>query len=157
MHFCRTKYTNFTLNVNFCQSLSNVNRCDYTFTIYKTANTYLGMPLNYLGREIDIAKIRKKIRRLGNTNILNRRGLFITSYILYQHYFVFVVDTIESLIKEEFDALYGDELDFTTACSDGNIVSVKDNGSHLSVDYETRLEYCQLVKKIRMFEFIDQV
>ena len=67
------------------------------------------------------------------------------------------LDTIESLKEEEFDALYGDELDFSTACSDGNIVSVKGSGAQLSVDFETRLEYCQLVKKIRMFEFIDQV
>jgi hypothetical protein len=59
--------------------------------------------------------------------------------------------------KEDFDAMYGDDLDFTTACSDGSIVPVKSDGAQLLVDYEARLEYCQLVKKSRMLEFIDQV
>jgi hypothetical protein len=59
--------------------------------------------------------------------------------------------------KEEFDAMYGHDLDFTTACSDGSIVSVKGGGPQLLVDYEARLEYCLLVKKIRMMEFNDQV
>ena len=70
---------------------------------------------------------------------------------------VFDLDNIESIKREEFDSIYGHDLDFTTACSDGSVVSVKDNGNELLVDYEVRLEYCQLVKKIRMLEFIDQV
>lgn len=59
--------------------------------------------------------------------------------------------------KKEFDAMYGHDLDFTTAFSDGTIEPVKENGHQLRVDYETRLEYCQLVKKRRMMEFLDQV
>ena len=53
--------------------------------------------------------------------------------------------------------MYGHDLDFTTACSDGRVVALKDDDGQLSVDYEARLQYCQCVRKARMLEFIDQV
>ena len=61
--------------------------------------------------------------------------------------------------EEEFESMYGDghDLDFTTACSDGRVVALKDDDSQLLVDYQARLEYCQCVRKARMLEFIDQV
>ncbi|XP_028406216.1 uncharacterized protein LOC114528733 isoform X2 [Dendronephthya gigantea] len=68
-----------------------------------------------------------------------------------------MINNFESMKREEFDATYGKDLDFTTAFSDGTIESVKENGHQLLVDYETRLEYCQLVKKSRMMEFLDQI
>lgn len=53
--------------------------------------------------------------------------------------------------------MYGNDLDFSTTCSDGRAVELKDDDGQLSVDYEARMEYCQCVRKARMLEFIDQV
>ena len=93
------------------------------------------------------------------TTTLTSNSTTLTSNSAYCTNIFFVVDAdnIESIKKEEFDAMYCHDLTFTTACSDDSIESVKDDGRQLLVDYEARLEYCQLVKKIRMFEFIDQV
>ena len=41
--------------------------------------------------------------------------------------------------------------------SDGSVIDVKDEGSQIQVDYDDHFEYCELVRKTRMMESINQV
>lgn len=68
-----------------------------------------------------------------------------------------LINNIEMVDRQEFSEVYATDLDFITALSDGSVVEVKDGGYQVQVDYDARLEYCELVKKTRMMESINQV
>ena len=68
-----------------------------------------------------------------------------------------LIERIESMDKESYDAHFSEERVWTTVLSDGSTVSLKPDGADLSVRYEDRLEYCAMVKKLRMTEADKQV
>ena len=77
----------------------------------------------------------------------------------YYRYFIQVklIESIESMDKEGYDAYFSEERVWTTVLSDGSTVPLKPDGADLSVRYEDRLEYCAIVKKLRMTEADKQV
>ncbi len=62
-----------------------------------------------------------------------------------------LIDSIETMTKEKFDAAFAGALDYSTVLSNGDTVALVGNGQKL-VTYEDRLEYCRLVKEARMAE-----
>ncbi len=62
-----------------------------------------------------------------------------------------LIDSIETMSKEKFDASFAGALDYSTVLSNGDTVPLLGTGEKL-VTYEQRLEYCRLVKETRMAE-----
>ena len=63
-----------------------------------------------------------------------------------------LIDSIETMEKELFNTTFAGALNFTTVLSNGVTVNLVPGGDDRYVTYEDRLEYCQLVKQIRMKE-----
>ena len=68
-----------------------------------------------------------------------------------------MIELIESMDQETFEASFAGELTFTTSLSDQTIVPLKDGCTEAHVQYEGRLHYCRLVKETRMVECREQV
>ncbi|XP_046857635.1 uncharacterized protein LOC124451045 [Xenia sp. Carnegie-2017] len=66
-----------------------------------------------------------------------------------------MINNIEVITKNDFETQFGTDLDYTTANSDGTIITVKHCDT--MVNYESRFEYCELVKKARMMESLEQI
>ena len=67
------------------------------------------------------------------------------------------IDSIETMSKEKFNAAFVGALNYTTVLSNGETVSLVENGAEKLVMYEDRFEYCRLVKEKRMTESTAQV
>ena len=63
-----------------------------------------------------------------------------------------LIDSIECMTRETFDSTFAGVLNFTTVLSNGTTVNLVPNGEERYVTYDDRLEYCQLVKDVRMGE-----
>lgn len=68
-----------------------------------------------------------------------------------------LIDSIEGMTREIFDATFAGVLNFTTVLSNGTTVHLVPNGEERFVTYDDRLEYCQLVKDVRMGESKSQI
>ncbi|XP_041475804.1 E3 ubiquitin-protein ligase HECTD3-like [Lytechinus variegatus] len=68
-----------------------------------------------------------------------------------------MIELIESMDRETFEASFAGELTYTTSLSDQTIVPLKDGCTDTQVLYDDRNEYCRLVKKARMNECTEQV
>ncbi|XP_072048843.1 E3 ubiquitin-protein ligase HECTD3-like isoform X2 [Amphiura filiformis] len=68
-----------------------------------------------------------------------------------------LTETIEKMDKETFTAHFADELTYTTVLSDHRLVDLKNNGSGVKVQYEERMEFCQLMQEARTQESSAQV
>lgn len=68
-----------------------------------------------------------------------------------------MIELIESMDRETFEASFAGELTYTTSLSDQTIVPLKDGCTDTHVLYDDRQEYCRLVKKARMAECTEQV
>ena len=67
------------------------------------------------------------------------------------------IDSIETMEMEKFEASFSGCLNFVTVLSNGTTVSLLPGGEDRQVMYDDRLEYCQLVKEIRMKEVVHQI
>ena len=68
-----------------------------------------------------------------------------------------LIDSIETMSREKFEASFEGALNFTTVLSNGETVSLVPNGGERLVTYEDRLEYCKFVKQKRMDESKAQI
>ena len=69
-----------------------------------------------------------------------------------------MVDHMEQMDEEEFDAYFADSRTWTTTLSDGTTVHLKPEvGADVAVSYSDRLEYAKLVRETRMNECNEQV
>lgn len=64
---------------------------------------------------------------------------------------------MENMDKETFDFRFGEDLVYTTLLSDGQMVELIPGGSNISVCYEDRSKFIQLVQKARLEESRQQV
>jgi len=67
-----------------------------------------------------------------------------------------LLESMKTIDEDEFKAYFGDELMWTAALSDGNVVHLKP-GHDDSVHFNDRLSYISLVKQARMNESRHQV
>lgn len=67
------------------------------------------------------------------------------------------MNEIEKMDKDSYDAYFGGMRTWTVVLSDGTSVPLKPNGNQLTVLYEERLEYVQLVREARLNEIKQQV
>lgn len=63
-----------------------------------------------------------------------------------------LLSSIETMTKEKFDVAFAGALTYNTVRSDGENVPLLEDSESL-VTYEERLEYCKLVKEVKMKEF----
>lgn len=68
-----------------------------------------------------------------------------------------LIDSIEGMEKGKFDSTFLGVLNFTTVLSNGDTVDLVPEGEGKLVSYEDRLQYCELVKEIRMKESEKQI
>ena len=68
-----------------------------------------------------------------------------------------LIDSIETMSREKFDAAFADSLNYTVVLSNGETVPLLANGEEKLVSYDERLEYCRLVKEKRMHESRAQI
>jgi E3 ubiquitin-protein ligase HECTD3 len=68
-----------------------------------------------------------------------------------------LIDSLEGMTREIFDSTFADILNFTAVLSNGETVDLVPNGENRYVTYDDRLEYCQLVKDVRMKESKAQI
>ena len=68
-----------------------------------------------------------------------------------------LIDSIETMNREKFDAAFAGALNYTTVLSNGETVSLIPNGGERLVTYEDRLDYCKYVKEKRMKEAKAQI
>lgn len=59
--------------------------------------------------------------------------------------------------KEDYDLKYANEITWSCVLSDGTMHKLQSNGNLKYVTYEERLEYCELVKSVRLAESDKQV
>ena len=64
---------------------------------------------------------------------------------------------MENMDKETFDFRFGEDLVYTTLLSDGQMVELIPGGSNISVGYEDRSKFIELVQKARLEESRQQV
>lgn len=64
---------------------------------------------------------------------------------------------MEKYSREEYDSKYAESRTWTCTLSDGTLCTLKDGGSDKCVTFDERLEYCEMVKKVRMSESDKQV
>lgn len=67
------------------------------------------------------------------------------------------LEAMENMDKETFDFRFGEDLVYTTLLSDGQMVELIPGGSNISVCYEDRSKFIQLVQKARLEESRQQV
>lgn len=67
------------------------------------------------------------------------------------------MNEIEKMDKDSYDAYFHGERTWNVILSDGTSVPLKPNGNQLTVLYEERLEYVQLVREARLSEMKHQV
>lgn len=67
------------------------------------------------------------------------------------------LEAMENMDKETFEFRFGEDLVFTTLLSDGQMVELIPGGSNISVCYEDRSRFIQLVQKARLEESRQQV
>ena len=69
-----------------------------------------------------------------------------------------LIDSIETMSRETFEAAFEGALKFTAVLSNGDTVSLQPDGDEeRMVTYDNRLEYCKLVKTFRMKENKTQI
>ncbi|XP_013403036.1 E3 ubiquitin-protein ligase HECTD3 isoform X2 [Lingula anatina] len=68
-----------------------------------------------------------------------------------------VLETMETLDQETFEAHFGEDRTWTTVLSDGTPLPLKSADSDSAVQYEDRVEYIKLVQEARMNECEEQV
>lgn len=68
-----------------------------------------------------------------------------------------LIDSIEGMEQSLFDSTFAGVLNFTTVLSNGKTVPLVSGGEDRYVTYDDRLEYCQLVKDVRMKESEAQI
>ncbi|XP_053549532.1 E3 ubiquitin-protein ligase HECTD3 isoform X2 [Bombina bombina] len=68
-----------------------------------------------------------------------------------------LLEMMEQMDKETFGFKFGEELTYTTVLSDQRMVDLISGGSNISVRYEDRMEFIEMVKKARLEESKDQV
>ena len=68
-----------------------------------------------------------------------------------------LIESIETMSKEKFNDAFAGALNYTTVLSNGETVSLVEDGADKLVTYEDRFEYCRLVKEKRMTESDAQV
>ena len=68
-----------------------------------------------------------------------------------------LVDSIESMQQDNFEEMFEGALNFTTVLSNGDTVNLVPSGEERFVTYNDRLEYCELVKEVRMKESEKQI
>ncbi|XP_064625661.1 E3 ubiquitin-protein ligase HECTD3-like isoform X2 [Lineus longissimus] len=67
-----------------------------------------------------------------------------------------LIDTMESMDKDTFDAHLADDLTWSIVRSDGVTIPLKENGANVKVTFDDRLEYIRLVQDARMNESNEQ-
>ena len=67
------------------------------------------------------------------------------------------VDSIETMSREKFDESFNGVLKFTTVSSNGEAISLIPDGAEKQVTYDSRLEYCKIVKEKRLSENTFQI
>jgi E3 ubiquitin-protein ligase HECTD3 len=84
-----------------------------------------------------------------------------TDYMSVDETQVMTLNQIEKMDKDTYDDTYNTTFDsmrtWTVVLSDGTSVPLKPDGNQLSVSYEERLEYVQLVREARLNETKQQV
>ena len=68
-----------------------------------------------------------------------------------------LIDSIEGMEREKFESTFLGVLNFTAVLSNGDTVDLVPDGENRLVSYDDRLEYCKLVKKVRMKESEKQI
>lgn len=72
-----------------------------------------------------------------------------------------MIDHMEKMTQEEFDAYFADSCTWTTTLSDGSTVTFEShlvpNNNDNTVQYADRLTFAKLVQESRMNEFNQQV
>ncbi|KAM9326144.1 E3 ubiquitin-protein ligase HECTD3 [Gastrophryne carolinensis] len=68
-----------------------------------------------------------------------------------------LLEMMELMDKDTFEEKFGGELTYTTVLSDQHMVELVPGGSNISVRYEDRLEFIQMVQKVRLEESKEQV
>lgn len=68
-----------------------------------------------------------------------------------------LLDSIEKMDKEDYDLKYANEITWSCVLSDGTMHKLQSNGNLKYVTYEERLEYCELVKSVRLAESDKQI
>ena len=68
-----------------------------------------------------------------------------------------LIDSLEGMDREKFEGTFSEILNFTTVLSNGDTVELVPDGENRYVSYDDRLEYCRLVKEVRMKETEKQV
>lgn len=63
---------------------------------------------------------------------------------------------MEKLSLKEYESKYGQSRTWTCTLSDGTLYKLKENTSENFVTFNERLEYCELVKRVRMNEADNQ-
>ena len=64
---------------------------------------------------------------------------------------------MEKINKQDYELKYGELRTWTCLLSDGSVHKLKEDGADKLVSYEERLEYCDMVKQVRMNEADKQV
>ncbi|XP_008290022.1 E3 ubiquitin-protein ligase HECTD3 [Stegastes partitus] len=67
------------------------------------------------------------------------------------------LDSMENMDRETFEFMFGEELEYTTLLSDGQMVELIPGGSNVPVRYEDRSEFSRLVQKARLEESKQQI
>ena len=68
-----------------------------------------------------------------------------------------MIDNMGGMDEDAFDAYFEGERTWTTVLSDGTAVPLRPDGADMTVLYDEREEYCELVKETRMKESNEQV
>ena len=68
-----------------------------------------------------------------------------------------LIDSIEGMEREKFERTFLGVLNYTTVLSNGDTVDLVPEGEDRLVGYDDRLEYCRLVKEVRMKESENQI
>ena len=68
-----------------------------------------------------------------------------------------LIEHMEKINKNDYELKYGELRTWTCLLSDGTVYKLKEDGADKLVSYEERLEYCEMVKRVRMNESDKQV
>ncbi|XP_077981106.1 E3 ubiquitin-protein ligase HECTD3-like isoform X2 [Glandiceps talaboti] len=68
-----------------------------------------------------------------------------------------LIETIESMDKETFEANFAEELTYTVVLSNHRIIPLIPNGESVHVQYDDRQDYCKRIQETRMRECKQQI
>uniref|UniRef100_A0A8C5QDY3 E3 ubiquitin-protein ligase HECTD3 n=1 Tax=Leptobrachium leishanense TaxID=445787 RepID=A0A8C5QDY3_9ANUR len=68
-----------------------------------------------------------------------------------------LLEMMEIMDKDIFDFKFGEDLTYTTVLSDQRMVELIPGGANISVCYEDRMEFIQMVQRVRLDESKDQI